>query len=443
MAIVRHLDKWIEQIPILRNNKRLLTGAAVVYVLQIMGVGTAYIAQVFLARWMGVQDFGDYSLAYNWARLLALFGGLGLTLSALKFVPDYLESQDWARLRGVIYAFSALTLLGGSVLAIGAVIIFTAFPLNDVHMPTLIAGLLMTPVMAVTFLYVEILRGMGKIAIAYGPLNVGQNVLLFVIGGGVFLLAGDLVNIEAITILGVSLLVIAIYQFIAIIRALPVAARGIKASYDLLYWMRVSLPMLFIRGFLIINQRLDILMIGFLLGSIPTGIYAVASRTANLLSFALSSVSAITAPRISPLYNQGKLDELEKLLKRSTMIAIVVSTLVFIVMVLFSYWLLWVFGEEFVVGQTTLIILAFGQLVNAVFGQCGYVMHLTGNQMVSTVVFGVSAFLNIALNLFFIQTLDMGLEGVAYATAITMVVQNLWMYIAVRRYVGINPLPIG
>lgn len=207
--------------------------------------------------------------------------------------------------------------------------------------------------------------------------------------------------------------------------------------------MQTSLPMLFIRGASVLMDRIDILMVGFLLGAVPTGIYAVASRTANLTSFALSAVNAVTAPRISPLYNQDKMDELERIAKRATIISMSVSLVFFIGLVLAADLLLSFFGPEFLVGKQILIILGVAQLINASVGPVGFLMHLTNHQNISGRIYGISVVLNCVLNLLFIQGLNMGIEGAAWGTAITIVFQNLWMLWAVRQNLNINPLPFG
>ncbi|MCA9912867.1 MAG: oligosaccharide flippase family protein [Anaerolineae bacterium] len=422
------------------ETRKFLTGAGSVFILQIIGVAAAFAMQAFLARMMTQKAFGDYSFAYNQARLLAYFGTVGLTLSVLKFIPDYLASKDWARLRGTIRAFSIITVAASSVLAIAAIIIFAIFPPSDVDQLTLNIGLLLTPLIALTALYVEMLRSMGSIVKAYGPLNVGQNVLMIVFAGAFTIVSGGLMNVQAITLLGLVLLLIAIYQIVMILRGLPPMSRGVKPAYDIGTWVRVSLPMLLIRGFQVIMERVDIVVIGFMLGAVEVGIYNVASRGANLLSFSLSAVSAITAPRMSPLYNEGRLEELERIVKRAALFSLAISGMFFLGLLIFSTFLLSIFGEVYIIGRNTMMILAVGQLVNAFAGQGGYLLHLTGHQNISGRIYFVSMVMNIVLNIVLIPIY--GYEGAALGTAFTAIVQNVWIYIEIRRRLGINPLPL-
>lgn len=441
--ITSQLHRIIETLRTPGEQRKFLTGAASVFVLQIAGVGTAYLLQVILANLMGPRDFGDYIYTYSTMRLLALFSGMGLTLSVLKFVPDYLADKDWGRLQGVLRSFSGVTLLAGTLFSLAAIAFFTVFPPSDIDRTTLTLGLLVTPLMALAYLYVEVLRGMDFYTLAYAPMSIGQNTLVMLLAGVVFLVVGSLRNVMAMGLLGAVMLGIVIFQLIMIRRYMPDEARGTKAVYDIRHWLRTSLPMLFIKGFDLVMDRMDVLIVGFVLGAIPAGIYAVASRTANLAIFPLAAVNSVTAPRISPMYNRGKIEDLNKLVRRATLLSFGLSAAVVVGIIALSYPLLRLFGEEFLVGQRVLVILAVGYLVNAATGPVSYLMSMTGHQDVNGRIYAVVVTVNIVLNLSLLAFTDWGMEGVALATAFTIALRNIWLYIEVRRRLGINTLPIG
>ena len=99
------------------------------------------------------------------------------------------------------------------------------------------------------------------------------------------------------------------------------------------------------------------------------------------------------------------------------------------------------FGEGFSVGRWALMILVLGQLVNAGMGPVGHLMNLTGHGRQSAVVYGTAAGVNVILNLLLIPR--MGLEGAAVATAFSMVLWNLWLFVLVQRKVGIHSFFLG
>lgn len=189
-----------------------------------------------------------------------------------------------------------------------------------------------------------------------------------------------------------------------------------------------------------IMERVDIIMVGLILGSFATGIYSVAARMATLCSFGRYAVNAITAPKIAPLYNEGKMDELQRLARQSSRLSFLAGLVLFVVIAVFSQFWLSIFGEEFIVGQTALVLLSLAYLINSGLGPVGYLMHLTDYYASSTRIHVISLIVNIGLNAVMIPT--MGIEGAALATAFAALFQNFWLYFAVRKYLNIDTLPI-
>ncbi|MEB3212353.1 MAG: polysaccharide biosynthesis C-terminal domain-containing protein, partial [Leptolyngbyaceae bacterium] len=100
------------------------------------------------------------------------------------------------------------------------------------------------------------------------------------------------------------------------------------------------------------------------------------------------------------------------------------------------------FGEDFLQAQAALIVLTIAQFIRATTGPVGYLLELTGHQDESARVRGVSSTLNIFLNLIgihlFHQMLGNGILGAAVATAISIVVERIWIDALVRKYIKVN-----
>lgn len=425
------------------ESSKFLRGTAAVFIIQMAGVGTSYVMQVLLARWMGSEALGDFLYAFNWMNLLAAFGSVGLTLSVFKFVPDYMAEGKWGLLRGSIYAFSMVTIGVSILLALAAIGIFLVFPPADIDPTTLYIGLAITPLVAVAMLYMSTLRSLGHVVIAQAPINIGQSGLMVLASALTFLVTGTLTNVIAISLMGGVMLGIVVYQIIVILRKLREKAKDAKPAYEMGTWLRTSFPMLLVRSFAIIMERVDVVMVGLLLGAVPTAIYAVAARSANLASFPLTAVNSMTAPRISPLYKQGRMDDLSREIKRATALSILGTVFICTGLILFSHFLLSLFGEEFLQGQRTLFILLAGQFINASAGPVGFLMNMTGHQSVSGRIYFVSVVVNVTLNFIFVIYTDLGIEGVAISTAIALVLRNVWLYLEVRRRLHISTLPFG
>lgn len=103
----------------------VLKGAAQVLTIRIAGAALAYASMVFLARWLGVFQFGIYAYILVWLVVLIPPLSLGYSSSALRFLPDYLARGKWHRLHGFLNQGYAVA-LGVSTLAavLGASLVF-------------------------------------------------------------------------------------------------------------------------------------------------------------------------------------------------------------------------------------------------------------------------------------------------------------------------------
>ena len=108
-----------------------------------------------------------------------------------------------------------------------------------------------------------------------------------------------------------------------------------------------------------------------------------------------------------------------------------------IAIVLFSRPILHLFGAEFIAAQGALVALMLGQLVNVGAGSVGYLMLMTTYQKQAAGVMAVSALANIILNWVGIHWF--GILGAAIATALSMALWNIWLYVLVVKKLGVRP----
>ena len=55
--------------------------------IQIAAAGLSFVSQILLTRWMGAYEFGIYVFAWSIIPPLAIAATLGLSESAVRFVP--------------------------------------------------------------------------------------------------------------------------------------------------------------------------------------------------------------------------------------------------------------------------------------------------------------------------------------------------------------------
>ncbi|MGB3237266.1 MAG: oligosaccharide flippase family protein [Geitlerinemataceae cyanobacterium] len=413
-------------------------GAIVALFLQILGAIANYVAQIFLARWMGTSEYGIYEYVLACVVLLAILTALGLPGAVLRLIPEYRVKQDRSQLRGLLQGSLPIVFgMGLSIAAIGSVLIlYVDFLQHWMYSQPLLLGLWLIPFLSAIDLQSEIARAVGRIVLARAPRLVILPSAIILIA---FFARTNNLKINSFTILSGSILVlaaIALFQFWQLDQIFRTQTETVKPVYDIKAWFGVALPLLLSTSFLIILNQTDILMLGMWGSPAVVGIYSVVAKTAQWVSFFLQAVNTVVAPMFSTLYTQGDRRALQALVSKTAQWIFYPTILCAGFAIVYIDSILGLFGSEFAAARWQAIVLIGGQCVNALSGSVGYLLVMTGHQRKMSKVLGYSALTNIILNAFLIPQFA-GL-GAAIATAITMAMWNIWMYILVVKHLGIQ-----
>jgi O-antigen/teichoic acid export membrane protein len=416
----------------------LIRGARAALAVQVFSVGTAYVAQILLARWMGVTEYGAYDLAIALSLSLAFVAGLGLPTAVLRFISEYRVKQDWSHLRGIIRASWQQTLIASIVLAV----VSTALLLGWTRQPplayatALLAGIWLMPLMALMHLQQQTVRAFQKIVLAYAPYLILYPLLLIGLAS-LWQTQQPLLSPAAIALSSLALLLVLLLQSWLLQQSLAPEIRQAQPRYAMRQWWKVALPLILSDGSQVILSQTDTLMLGAMLGAKEVGLYSAALKTSLWVHFVLMSVNAIAAPLFAALYAQGDRQGLQQLVSTIARWMFYPALAIAVGLIAFADPVLHLFGSEFTAAKPALIALILGQLVNVGAGSVGYLLMMTGHQLQSARVMAISALINIVLNLIGIRWL--GITGAALATALSMILWNIWLHAIVIKRLQVHP----
>ena len=419
--------------------KIVARGTVVALLVKFLSLGILYLSKLFLARWLGVEEYGIYEYATALGLFLGFFAGMGFHKAVLRLISEYIVKQNWPELRGLIRASWLQTLavsIAIAALGTGFIVWLNSWRgLN--HQTSLILGLWLVPAIALMQLQKEMMRALKRIGLAYAPLEVLLPLLLLGIAW-LWQQNHGLLTSEVVLVLSLlSLLLLVVIQLASFPLVFPQETYHFPPHYQLKYWQKISLSMLLTDSSFLIVKYTDTLMLGSWLGSQKVGIYSAAITTAAWVNFILVAVNAIAAPLFASLYAEENFQGLQKLVSSISKLVFIPAFLGACGLILFANPLLGLFGPEFVAAKWVLIALTLGQLVNVGVGSVGYLLTMTGHQKQSAKVMGWSATTNIVLNLICIPYF--GILGAAIATAISMALWNLWSHRLVVNYLKIDP----
>ena len=418
---------------------KLIRGAGAALAVQIFSAGTLYSSQVLLARWIGTVEYGIYDYANSVSIVGAFVAGFGLPTVALRFISAYKTQGDWAHLKGIIEGSWRQTLIASSVISCCGTVILLR--LNAAHglgayVIPLMLGIWTIPSIALANLQKEIIRGFQQIILSLTPSLIMQPLLLVGMAA-VWRSQQPLNSIVAMALFLASVLLALAIQGWLFQQNLDVRIRNALPAYEIAKWWRVALPLTLLGGSHIILNHTDTLMIGVFLNAQQVGIYSAALKTSSWVPFILMSVNAIAAPLIASLYAQGDRQGLQHLVSKIARWMFYPAMATAMGLICFAKPVLQLFGAEFVAAKGALVALILGQLVNVGAGSVGYLMTMTGHQNQSALVMAVAALVNAILNLIGIHFL--GIVGAAIATAFSMTLWNVWLYILVIQKLGVRP----
>ncbi len=417
----------------------LLEGAVGTLAANLLGAGLAVALQVYLARQLGVEEFGVYTWVYNLLLLLALLGILGIDTALVRFVAQYRVQAEWGRLAGLL-AWGRRTVLGASglvALGLGLTGLVWAERWGPALAATMVAGAVVLPLLALTGWQEGALKGFRRVLPAQLPDQLIRPLALLGLVAGLVAVAGrPLLAWETMLATIAATAVGAAYGAWALARARRAEAQPAAPEVFAREWMAVSFPLLLVSGMRFLLQQTDVLVVGAVLGTREAGIYAVATRLTRLVALGLLAVNAISAPLTAELFAAGDKGGLE----RMTLTAAWLSTAACVPAALALVWLrepvLRFFGPEFLAGAGVLVLLALAQVVNAMTGPVGWLLNMTGHHQVNARILVWVAGANALLS--WPATSWLGLEGAAVVTAVLVVVKNLWSWWEVKARLGID-----
>lgn len=416
----------------------------------IIGVGAYFflkpinfITSVILARYLGVEDFGLYSLGLSIIIVLNTFTNVGLGQGIVRFVSIYRSEQNYSKVKGIFFSSLAISLSVGILTA--AIVGIFSNQLSQIFVQGESLGIVLI-ILSLGLPFNSIYIFIGAMSQAYKRIDY-QNLIVNIARPLSYLLLILIfiffnLNLTGITLANsLSTLVVVMIAVLLLLKIFPqIKESTIKPEYELKKLLAFSLPIL-VTGFTsMLLLRVDRIMIGYFSSETSVGIYNAAANAAINISFFLIPFVNIFAPMAAELYHQHKSEELKKAFQDVSRWLLVFTLPLFFVFVIFSNEILSVFGNEFQAGSTVLIVISLAQLINVFTGPVGVILKMSGHQNIDMFISFLVLITNILLNLILIPIYDM--KGAAISTAISIALTNSLRMIMVYKFHKMWPFNI-
>lgn len=392
----------------------------------VLSFGTA----VLLARLLGVDGYGIYSYIFALVSLISIPFQFGLPTLVVRETAKAMAQKEYSLLRGIwswsgkFVLISSLLLISISVLS--SIIFENRFSSENLY--TFYWGLVLMALVALSNLRGAALRGLHQVIKGLLPeqLLFPGFFVLFISYVSFFKVEAILPS-QAMALQVVAAAIAFLIGMVLLWQVMPKTLRDVKPTYNKRYWINSTVPLAFISGMWVINNRASLVISGLFVTSSEVGTYRAASQMALLISSGLQAMTMVVAPQFARYYANKDMAQLQRV---ATYSARIVFALTLPVVIAFFIWgqpiIKIVFGVEFIQAYSPMIILSVGQLINAAAGSAASLLNMTGNERETARALLLSVIMNIILHFLLVPT--WGTTGAAIASAFAMIVWNIYLW---------------
>jgi O-antigen/teichoic acid export membrane protein len=424
----------------------ILTGSIWSFAAKVAATGLTIISGIFVARVYGAEVKGTLSLIDAFVTLATMLTVLGTNTSILRLIPEYCKKYSIASAfkiyRKTQYLVLGVSLITSSLLYMGA-----GWIANTIFSKPYLAGFF---ALAAFFIIAKSIMDLNINAVRGLRLNrvfafmqllpeLSRLVLLVL---ATYIIFNPVIPVYALFF---SWLITALVGIIVMQVAFKrrVSQSDVVEDLPIKNILLISLPMLMTTSMSFFVAKTGVIMLGIFESEAQVGYYSVAVSLATLAAFTLQVINSMSASKYSELYHSGNIDELFHVARKSAKLIFWTSAPVLLCLVVFGSSIIsLLYGESFSVAYPALLILTFGQFVNAVSGSTGMFLNMTGHQIALRNMMAGAVVINLLLNI--LLTPAYGMIGAATAGMVSMAFWNICALIFIRRKFGktVGYLPI-
>ncbi len=359
---------------------KVAKGAGIVFIGIAVGMLSAYITVLIIARFLGPKDYGLISLASAVTTIASTVVLIGMPEGVVRFISFYRGRGESRKIKGVIV--SAIQI----VLPLSIVASFTIFFFSD-SISLIFKERELVPILRIFSVGI--------------PFYVLFNIFNYAIGGfqemkyvvlvrDIFQNIFRLLILVSVLILGWGIYGAAFAYTFAIICAPFVAFFYLNKIFP--FWekktvltkrelLSYSWPLMFAGMLGLVMGWIDTLMLGYFLTAKDVGIYRASLATARLLKIVPSSFISIFFPVVTELYSKGMHEEIKDTNYAVTKWIFMIVLPLVMLMVLFSDDVLNIlYGSAYIRGAYAFCILTLSYFFISIMFPTGQIIKTVGEQ---------------------------------------------------------------
>ena len=400
---------------------------------RLLTAGTEYA----LAQGLGPVVYGVYAFAWRITQLLFRLVNFGSVQTLQRYLSAYEDEPE--RQRRVVGLAYLTTVVVGVVIAIG--LLLGSDRLNDatVSNPAFPATISLFAVLVVLVGLVRIHAGVLRATeSARGEVlfnRVLRPAVRLLSAVGALALGYSVVGVAGAIVAGTATLALVGFPIVASTTGIRATLGGVRSEARRFY--NHSTPIALSSLGKVFQNRVDVMLVGFLLTASAAGVYNVVLVLVSLAWIPLLSFNMLLPPVASSLYADDEMTTLNGVYTAVTRLIVTTVVPILAVLVVYGNAVLSTFGPSFTEGYVPLVIYLGGVLVGSAVGATGWLLMMTDHQYARMALDWLLAVLNTLLTFTFVRAF--GLPGAALGTAVAIAVQNTIQVFLLRHLEGLWP----
>ena len=379
-----------------------------------------------LSAIMALSAFGEFMYVRGVILFLAPFLSIGLSVTAMRRIPGYIETGKAAFAHGYLRLIVTVTLLVALIVAMATAIGGYAFAGGDRPL-TLALALIGLPGSALLMAQTQAARAFGHVLISYGPLNVLQPVALAIGAAAIWLISGPPDQNQMALMLALTMLAAAALQWFLLKRDKKINAT--TAEKKSRQWLGESAPFTISMAAQGIVASGPLLILGFFAQSEVLGIFGFYQALMQGLTIFNTAIFGAANPKLSAHIAGSRIEEAQKLLFRSRGAACLITLVGAVVGTALIVFVSQYFKPEFGSAPFVLLALLVSIAVNSTSGPLGHVLIIHDRRFWEVATQVTAALVTLFVCFAAIPT--WGMAGAAFATLAAALVRSALLHFLV------------
>tara|TARA_B100000963_G_scaffold145781_1_gene126977 strand:- start:10826 stop:12160 length:1335 start_codon:yes stop_codon:yes gene_type:complete len=407
--------------------KSILFSSGIAFILKIIGMLIAYISIVLISNIYGSNIVGIFSVISSIVLVLSMVGSMGINTATLRYTGQFTDDNNnlfQLYKNGFLISLYASLIIGLLLFLSSKLIAVNLFD-NLIYSKLLKFSAILLPFMANLNINVQFLVGIKRFKASEFLRSVSTPlIIVLMIFSKSYLFDSNYFSIYA---LGIGIILSSIFSNIAILRYFknlkytPDFDKEFLITKSSLF--QTSFPMMITAASALLLSNISVIMCEIFLSSNDVGLFSVSWKIAAVVPLIMLAFNSMSGPKFADLFWNKKYEQLQQTIRKSTIFVFITSLFFALLIILFSDFLLGMFGKDFIATKDVLLLLIISQMIYCSFSANGIFLNMVGEQQLFAKIILSSLLINIFLNIFLIPTF--GIIGAAISNVITSFILNV------------------